>query len=122
MPKNPKNGNKTISGQTFPVIGIGASAGGLEAYKYLLKAIPPDSGMAYILVQHLHPEHSSSLPEILQRETPVPVQEISDNVKVEPDNIYVKKNFFLMNSNKFFDMISNKNLSLNWFETPKNNQ
>ena len=45
--------------------------------------------MAYILVQHLHPDHSSSLPEILQRETNIPVHEISDNVKVKPDQVYI---------------------------------
>ena len=76
-------------GVSFPIVGIGTSAGGLEAFKKLLHAIPRNSGVAYILVQHLHPEHNSTLPEILQRETLVPVQEISDNVKVEPDNIYI---------------------------------
>ena len=70
-------------------MGIGASAGGLEAFKKLIKAIPENSGMAYIMVQHLHPDHSSALPEILQRETRIPVNEISDNAKVKPDNIYV---------------------------------
>ena len=89
MPKALKDKNKIPSKNNFPVVGIGASAGGLEAFKKLIHAIPGNSGMAYILVQHLHPEHSSSLPEILQRETPVPVLEISDNVKVKPNNIYV---------------------------------
>ncbi len=78
-----------LSQNLFPVVGIGASAGGLDAFKKLVKAIPEQSGMAYILVQHLHPEHESALPEILQRLTKVPVVEISDNVKVLPDHIYV---------------------------------
>ena len=78
-----------LSQNLFPVVGIGASAGGLEAFKNLIKAIPEDSGMAYILVQHLHPEHESTLPEILQRVTPIPVVEISDNVHVNPNHIYV---------------------------------
>ncbi len=77
------------SDNLFPVVGIGASAGGLDAFKRIIEAIPTKSGMAYILVQHLHPQYQSSLPEILQRETKIPVVEISDNVHVEPDVIYV---------------------------------
>ncbi|MEO7004025.1 MAG: PAS domain S-box protein, partial [Acidobacteriaceae bacterium] len=62
---------------------------GVEAFKKLVKAIPEDSGMAYILVQHQPSDHRSALSEILQRETRIPVSEISDNVKVEPDHVYV---------------------------------
>lgn len=80
---------KILSRNLFPVVGIGASAGGMEAFRRLVRAIPVDSGMAYILVQHLHPDHSSSLPEILQRETTIPVHEISDNVEVRPNQVYV---------------------------------
>ncbi|MEO8415703.1 MAG: CheR family methyltransferase, partial [Ginsengibacter sp.] len=89
MSKVSGNSIKILSKNTFPVVGIGASAGGLEAFKLLLNAITEDSGMAYILVQHLHPGHTSALTEILQRETTVPIHEVSDNVKVEPDNIYI---------------------------------
>ncbi len=77
------------SANLFPVVGIGASAGGLDAFKRLLKAIPEDSGMAYVLVQHLDPKHESMLPEILQKITPIPVMEITDDIKVQPDHIYV---------------------------------
>ena len=77
------------SANTFPVVGIGASAGGLDAFKKLLKAIPEDSGMAYVLVQHLDPSHESMLPEILQKVTKIPVLEITDDIKVLPDHIYV---------------------------------
>jgi len=80
---------KILSQNLFPVVGIGASAGGLEAFKKLITAIPENSGMAYILVQHLHPEYESALPEILQRVTSIPVIEISDNVHVNPNHIYV---------------------------------
>ena len=73
----------------FPVVGIGASAGGLDAFKKLLKAIPEDSGMAYVLVQHLAPKRESMLPELLQKVTNIPVLEISDDIKVEPNHIYV---------------------------------
>ena len=78
-----------LSDNTFPVVGIGASAGGLDAFKKLLKAIPADSGMAYVLVQHLAPDHQSILPELLQKVTSIPVSEITDNVKVQPNNIYI---------------------------------
>ena len=73
----------------FPVVGIGASAGGLAAFKKLLGSIPESSGMAYVLVQHLDPNHESMLPELLQKVTKIPVQEISDDVVVKPDNIYI---------------------------------
>ena len=73
----------------FLVVGIGASAGGLDAFKQLIKAIPVDSGMAYIIVQHLDPTHESILCELLQKSTQIPVQEVTDNIEVHPDNIYV---------------------------------
>lgn len=79
----------TKSTNLFPVVGIGASAGGLDAFKKLLKAIPEDSGMAYVLVQHLDPNHESLLTEILQKVTRIPVLEITDDIKVHPDHIYV---------------------------------
>lgn len=79
----------TKSENKFPVVGIGASAGGLAAFKQFIKAIPKDSGMAYVLVQHLAPNHDSLLPELLQRVTGIPVLEISDDIKVEPNNIYI---------------------------------
>ena len=85
--------NKTrpqiLSANTFPVIGIGASAGGLDAFKKLITAIPENSGMAYVLVQHLDPKHESMLPELLQKVTKIPVLEIADEVKVLPDHIYI---------------------------------
>jgi len=89
MPKANQDKPKILSENLFPVVGVGASAGGLKAFKKLIKAIPEKSGMAYILVQHLSPDHSSTLSKILQRETHIPVHEISDNVHVKPDNVYV---------------------------------
>lgn len=77
------------SANEFPVVGIGASAGGLDAFKKLLKAIPEDSGMAYVLVQHLDPSHESMLQELLQKVTNIPVLEIADDMVVQPDHIYV---------------------------------
>ncbi len=84
-----KADGKILSKNLFPVVGIGASAGGLEAFRKLLQAIPQKSGMAYVLVQHLAPTHESLLPELLQKVTTVPVLEIEDEVKIEPDHIYV---------------------------------
>jgi len=75
--------------QNFPIVGIGASAGGLDAFKRLLAAIPENSGMAYVLVQHLDPSHESILPEILQRVTKIPVHEITDDIHLAPDHIYI---------------------------------
>ena len=73
----------------FPIVGIGASAGGLEAASTLLKRLPKDIGMAFVLVQHLAPEHQSMLAELLTRETLMTVSEIRDGVKVKPNHVYV---------------------------------
>ena len=89
LSKNKHPENLIKSKNLFPVIGVGASAGGLDAFKKLLKAIPVNSGMAYVLVQHLDPNHESMLTEILQKMTPIPVLEIADDIKVEPNHIYV---------------------------------
>jgi two-component system CheB/CheR fusion protein len=80
---------KTLSPNLFPVVGIGASAGGLDAFKRLIKVIPEQSGMAYVFVQHLDPNHESLLPELLQKVTNIPVVEISNDIKVEADHIYI---------------------------------
>src|SRR5687768_18139272 len=60
----------------FPVVGIGASAGGLEAFKEMLRALPTDTGMAFVLVLHLPPKHDSLLPEILSRVSAMPICEV----------------------------------------------
>ncbi len=73
----------------FPIVGIGASAGGLEAYVDFFKRMPDDTGSAFVLVQHLSPTHESMLAAILQRSTQMPVIEIEDGMKVEPNKIYV---------------------------------
>ena len=73
----------------FPVVGIGASAGGLDALTALLRAVPKDTGMAFVVVQHLDPTHVSLLTEILSRATPIPVHEVTDRLKVEPNQVYV---------------------------------
>lgn len=79
----------TKSDSSFPVVGIGASAGGLDAFKKLLKEIPVNSGSAYVLVQHLDPTHKSLLADLLQKVTALPVLQIDDKIVVEPDHIYI---------------------------------
>ena len=73
----------------FPIVGIGASAGGLEAFRQLLQNLPADTGAAFVLVQHLSPTHESILPDLLARSTAMPVGEARDVEKIEPDHVYV---------------------------------
>ncbi|MDP1596054.1 MAG: chemotaxis protein CheB [Methylotenera sp.] len=73
----------------FPIIGIGASAGGLEAFEQFFHHLPNDCGMAFVLIQHLDPSHGSILTEILQRSTQLPVVEAQDQMQVAPNTVYV---------------------------------
>ncbi len=73
----------------FPIVGMGASAGGLEAFEQFFRSMPPDSGMAFVLAPHLDPDHSSLLSEILQRSTAMPVVEAQDQMAVAPNGVYV---------------------------------
>ena len=72
-----------------PVVGIGASAGGLEAFEAFFRACPVDTGLAFVLVPHLDPGHVSLLTEILQRSTAMPVLEAIDQIAVEANHVYV---------------------------------
>lgn len=94
-----KDKHKERSENLFPVVGVGASAGGLDAFKKLIRAIPENAGLAYIFVQHLEPSHDSILVEILQKITPLPVQEITNNVVVEPNRVYVIPSNKLLTAN-----------------------
>jgi len=82
---------KTVSAQKEPlrIIGIGASAGGLEAFQQFFSHMPPDSSMAFVIVQHLDPSRHSSVPDILTRYTSMPIREATDGMKVEPDSVYL---------------------------------
>jgi len=71
------------------IVGVGASAGGLEAFEQLLAALPADSGMAFVLVQHLAPKHESILSELLGRATKMPVVEVTQGMRVEANRVYV---------------------------------
>jgi two-component system CheB/CheR fusion protein len=94
--KQVKSHHKTTAGNgaiastgLFPVVGIGASAGGLEAFSELLRYLPEKTGMAFVLVQHLDPKHDSVLQEILARTTKIPVTEVVQGAVVQPDHAYV---------------------------------
>lgn len=73
----------------FPIIGIGASAGGLEALELFLTHVPIASGMAFVIVQHLDPTHKGMMPELLQRATAMPVTQAKNRMKIKPDCVYV---------------------------------
>lgn len=73
----------------FPILGLGASAGGLEALQQFFAAMPPDSGMAFLVVVHLDPDHVSILPDLIQRHTAMVVQAARDQTEVQPNSVYV---------------------------------
>ncbi|HWA27893.1 MAG TPA: chemotaxis protein CheB [Lacunisphaera sp.] len=79
----------TNSSESLKIVGIGASAGGLEAFTELVGNLPADAPVAYVLVQHLDPTHRSLLSELLGRSATLPVQEIEQNTRVERNRIYV---------------------------------
>ncbi|MFW5771051.1 MAG: chemotaxis protein CheB [Spirochaetota bacterium] len=83
-----ENTNNTES-TTFPVIGIGASAGGLEALKKFFTGIKENSGMTYIVVMHMQPEQPSVLADLLQNKTKIPVNFAEEGMPVEPDHVYI---------------------------------
>ncbi|HMB93447.1 MAG TPA: chemotaxis protein CheB, partial [Rhodothermales bacterium] len=81
-----ENGQPTAA---FPVVGIGASAGGLRTFGDFFDALPANSGMAFVLVQHLDPNHESELAELLQNSTSMEVRQVEDGTEVEPNHVYV---------------------------------
>jgi len=86
----PKPSAKTATSRDGPhIVGIGASAGGLEAFTRLLGGLAPDIGLAYVLVQHLSREHESLLPELLGRATTIPVAQAEDGTQIQADHAYV---------------------------------
>ena len=84
----------------FPIVGIGASAGGLEAFEEFFTQMPSDSGLAFVVVPHQSPSHTSLLPGLLQKCTSMPVLEVTDGLAVKPDTVYLAlagKNLALLN-------------------------
>jgi two-component system CheB/CheR fusion protein len=86
-PQPPSKGRLSPDG--FPVVGIGASAGGLEALEELFRPMPARTGMAFVVVTHQHPGHTSMLPELLGKCSKMPVVGATDGVKLAPDQVYV---------------------------------
>ena len=90
--KNTKEASGSPSGKvssknkSFPIVGIGASAGGLEAFTQLLHYLPSDSGLAFVLVPHLDPKHESMLKELLSKATRMPVSEVKNGMPVVEPN------------------------------------
>jgi chemotaxis methyl-accepting protein methylase len=91
MPKSPPIARVGKKGgeRQFPIVGIGASAGGLEALDLFLRNVPADSGIAFVIVQHLEPTHKSSMVELLQRATAMKVLQVKDRTIVQPACVYV---------------------------------
>jgi two-component system CheB/CheR fusion protein len=75
--------------RSFPIVGLGASAGGLEALEQFLAQVPRACGLGFVVVQHLDPTHKGILVELLQRSTAMPVVQIKDRVKIKPNHVYV---------------------------------
>ena len=100
----------------FPIVGIGASAGGLEALELFFGNMPKDSGMAFVVIQHLDPNHAGIMPELLQRITPMKVFQASDRLKVKPNCVYVippNKSLSILNGAlHLFDPVESRGLRL----------
>lgn len=79
----------TVEPVSFPIVGIGASAGGFEAIAEMLTVLPVDTGMAFVLIQHLDPTHESMLAPLLARKSKIPVTQVTDALAVEPNRVYV---------------------------------
>lgn len=96
-----QSANESVKKRTrFPIVGMGASAGGLEAFELFFDTMPVNSGMAFILISHLDPTHVSLLPELIQKKTKMKVSLIVDGTAIEPDNVYVippNKNVGILN-------------------------
>jgi len=85
---NPSPENTNVSfPDGFPVVAVGASAGGLEAFTELLRHLPADTGMAFVLIQHLSPGHASMLAQLLSRETAMPVNQVEDGAVVADETM-----------------------------------
>jgi two-component system CheB/CheR fusion protein len=105
-----------VENSGFPIVGIGASAGGLEALEQFFENMPEDNGMAFVVIQHLDPTHVGIMPELLQRITPMKVFQASDRLKVKPDCVYVippNKSMSLLNGAlHLFDPVESRGLRL----------
>jgi two-component system CheB/CheR fusion protein len=87
--KKPQGSQSPAPRVSFPIVGIGASAGGLEALELFLSHVPKGSGMAFVIVQHLDPTRKGIMPELLQRTTGMKVIQVKDRTRIQPDHVYV---------------------------------
>jgi two-component system, chemotaxis family, CheB/CheR fusion protein len=91
--REPQSGNgpqaEPANDEQFLIVGLGASAGGIHALKSFFTEVPKDSGMAYVVILHMSPEHESKLADILQTTSPIPVTQVRERTKVEPNQVYV---------------------------------
>lgn len=85
----PQGVSPDTQANAFPIVGIGASAGGFEAYTKFFSLLPVDTGMGFVLVQHLAPDHVSLIPELLGKHSCMPVHGVTDKTRVEPNHVYV---------------------------------
>src|SRR5262245_59164829 len=88
-PPDDSEAQQRSSALPFPIVGVGASAGGLEAFTQFLQALSPDMGMAIVFVQHLSPEHASLLVELLSRVTTLRVATIAEGMAAAPNRVYI---------------------------------
>ena len=90
MPEDSHKGSmKSSKADQFPIVGIGASAGGLEALEQFFENTPVDSGMAFVIIQHLDPNHKGIMRELLQRITEMQVYTVTDRLKIKPNCVYI---------------------------------
>jgi len=88
-PKAPKGKDREAPEGRFPIVGIGASAGGLDALESFFSAVPPDSGLAFVVISHLDPDRESMLPELIGRKSKIPMKLIENGMQPEPDMAYL---------------------------------
>ncbi|NTW24764.1 MAG: chemotaxis protein CheB, partial [Lentimicrobium sp.] len=110
------NTEPILKSNLFPIVGIGASAGGLEALEQFFTNLPVNSGMAYVVIQHLDPNYKGMMRELLQRNTAMPVYTATDRLKVKPDCVYIippNKSMSILNGSLYlFDPLETRGLRL----------
>jgi len=88
-PLNGKSANGKASESEFLIAGMGASAGGIQAFQEFFQNLPAKSGIAFVVILHLSPDHDSNLAQVLQASTKMPVRQVTEKIKIEPDHVYV---------------------------------
>ena len=100
----------------FPIVGIGASAGGLEALEEFFGNMPDNNGMAFVVIQHLDPDHVGAMPELLQRYTGMKVLQATERLRIKPNHVYIippnKSMSLLRGALHLFDPVESRGLRL----------